>query len=190
MQKAGVRLALASILVCGGCGSSPLPSEGGRTIYDTVHRSITGVDAESRCTTKDTSEGLTFYGRKLARTCRAWNAPRSYHGIFIQEFEGDRFIENAVPALRYVSKRRIWLAFDQKSDASRVPELKAPDGHTKIWHVAFVGRSNHYAGRFGHLGMSDGEVLVDRVISARKLATYDGYLPDGVVTDLNSDNRR
>ncbi|WP_326524519.1 hypothetical protein [Sphingomonas sp.] len=115
------------------------------------------------------------------RQCIGYSAPRVFTGIYLDAFEGQQFIEGAATDPPYIEPdRKIWMnvALLPATDRIRqVQELQADA--TQIWTVEFVGRVSTAPGFFGHMGVYDGEVIADRIISARLLKTVDGYVgPD------------
>ncbi|WP_375285971.1 hypothetical protein [Sphingomonas sp.] len=110
--------------------------------------------------------------------CFKMEAPRRYRGIWVDEFEGQKFIpegtrprewprdepESAgwMDRLEQARLSRIWL------DASRitVDRKSHPRGSKRF--IEFIGRKTLYAGTYGHMGMSGHEIIVDRVISLRE----------------------
>ena len=123
----------------------------------------------------DRAERAGKTGWQASVVCQRYGHPKRYSGIFIEEFEGHQFIENAMPAARYLEPHdRVWFNLEagQGSNAER---LKRNRGTTVIWYVTIVGRRSIGAGTFGHGGIFPAELLVQRVISARRLQQVDGY---------------
>lgn len=150
-----------------------------RGIYDDIARTVTGEDPQRRCYTNrlqpDGTEIRQFAG---SRACYDFLPPRRFSGIYVDEFEGQMFLEGAGEAKRYVIPcRQIWFSVDEQSDVSRWKGFDKSDDLSRVWLVDFIGRATPSApkGQYGHMGVSEGEVLVDRVISARLLGTYEGY---------------
>ncbi|MGI4731684.1 MAG: hypothetical protein ACRYFW_08055 [Janthinobacterium lividum] len=99
----------------------------------------------------------------------------------MDEFEGQLFIENGQAAPRYIEpKRRVWVAFDRKTDGSAIKLIASRRG-TQFWLVDVVGRETDRGGRYGHMGASDATLLVDHVNSATPLQHVDGYAPDSLL---------
>jgi len=107
--------------------------------------------------------------------CFKMEAPRTYRGVWVDEFEGERFIPEGAsppewprsdpksPGWREQAERArlatIWI------DASRVERQSRQQGTRRF--IEFVGRKTMYPGNYGHFGMSGQEIIVDRVISLR-----------------------
>ena len=82
-----------------------------------------------------------------------------WRGIWRNDFEGSQFCPAPVATCEYEGTGdRIW----QTPGA-----LHGKRGG--LYAVGFVGRSTMYRGPYGHLGMSDHEIIVDRPISARMI---------------------
>lgn len=141
---------------------------------------VGGVDPHTRCylPVERTPEGFTVQDSRPDRQCYDWQQARRFRGIFIDEFEGQRFIENAqwAPPLR--PQDDVWLQTDEKTDFAVEPSLKQQIEPTRIWLVDFLGGKTAQPGRYGHMGASPDEVLVDRFISAKLVYEQPGYLPD------------
>jgi hypothetical protein len=105
--------------------------------------------------------------------------PRRFRGVWIDEFEGQQFIlqetnppewprfdRNTPGWAQQIEKAqaaRIWL------DNSRVNLAPFRSGRSAKVLIEFVGRKTKYAGRYGHMGMSGNEIVVDRVISLKSI---------------------
>jgi hypothetical protein len=111
-------------------------------------------------------------GRPLDQ-CYKMEPQRRFRGIWLDQFEGSRFYEGLtnVQQVRAAIEARLkqrersseWLSF-AKEDASTEPSPTA-----RLVSVEFLGRRTAYPGRYGHMGISGSEVLVDRMIAARSL---------------------
>lgn len=154
-----------------------------RATNDWVVRWATGTDPFGRCYERREENGVAVYAFIGSRACYSFEPPREFDGIYVDEFEGQEFIVTKNLRLPVVSPaRNTWLDFDELSD--RGPLTHRPDASTRLWHVRFVGRQTNSSGRYGHKGMSDEVVLVDRVLSAKMLAKTHGYAgPDLVVRE-------
>jgi hypothetical protein len=109
--------------------------------------------------------------------CYRMDPPRRYRGVWIDEFEGQRFIPEGTsppewpelnsnaPDLREQFENArlaaIWL------DTERV-EIPRPSGSDATrYFIEFVGRQTMFPGAYSHLGMSGHEIIVDQVIALR-----------------------
>lgn len=100
--------------------------------------------------------------------CYRMTPPERMRGIWIDEFEGSRFLPGltAAPATDPPGPH-IWL----EMDAHPVPALpEERRGQGRVVLLDFIGRRTLYPGNYGHLGMSEHEVVVQRLISAREIA--------------------
>jgi hypothetical protein len=109
--------------------------------------------------------------------CYKMEAPRRYRGVWVDEFEGQRFIpEGTSPPEwpRTDPKSAGWSEQFERArlatiwfDASRVTVDQKFRQRGVRRFIEFIGRKTMYPGAYGHLGMSGQEVIVDRVISLR-----------------------
>ena len=151
----------------------------------------------TRCAEVDVGRGCYRYNGRLIREypctypiqtnvigslptdqCYKMEMSRRYRGVWVDEFEGQRFIPegNSPPEWprtdpkspgwkeRFEQARlaTIWL------NTSRVTFGQKPRQRGGEWFIEFFGRKTLYAGAYGHFGMSGQEIIVDRVISLRK----------------------
>ncbi len=97
--------------------------------------------------------------------CVQMTEPQIWTGIWRDEFEGSQFC--AAPATRCAfdsQAERVWLA---QRDKSFKGGQRPYDG--SLYAVEFLGRRTKYPGSYGHLGVSQHEIIVDRMLSIRKL---------------------
>lgn len=124
--------------------------------------------SQDRCystVTEGGARGKSYIGD---RACIDFAPARQITGIWIDEFEGSAFYEGA-KNLDDVRKRedRVWLTIDKKS---AVPAKFKRMGSMQAYRLTFVGRFARDMKRkpiegYGHFGMSNGLVLVDRLLS-------------------------
>ncbi len=183
MRMRVVALCVTTLFLASCSDTVSQPPKWSRSAYDWAYERLTGKASHWGCETVEN----TAYGPVLSSTpnreCYEYAAPRRTWGIYIQEFEGDRFLENAKPAKRYAPTDDVWLSFDRQSDLSRTPQLNRNPGQSTIWAVDFVGRKTAKPARYGygHMGMSDADVIVDTMLAARRLAVFPGYVPESVL---------
>lgn len=156
--------------------------------FDKFTYAVTGFDLESRCANlrqyhdkSDDFEVIEFVG---SRACYNFHEPRVFKGIYIDEFEGQRFIEGAMPSARYAPKDKVWLEIDEKSDLSAARQIVSRKKKgTGIWLIEFEGQKaiQTRGGGFGHFGMSEDLVIVDKVLSAQLVYEQPGYLSEDVL---------
>jgi len=105
------------------------------------------------------------------RVCVDLTPPRTFVGVWIDEFEGSRFVEGArswADAQR--DRRTVWL--NPHDPLKRGKVSFGPRGHA--YRVTFVGRQARDGNRkplegYGHFGMGQGLVVVDEFLSAEDL---------------------
>lgn len=111
--------------------------------------------------------------------CFKMEKPRRYKGIWIDEFEGQAFIPEGTAApewpvtdpsspgwreqLERARAATIWL------NVARVKLRHSADEGGRKMFIDFIGRKTMYPGWYGHMGMSGSEIIVDRVISLKRL---------------------
>lgn len=114
------------------------------------------------------------------RVCRLFHAPRVYEGVWIDEFEGSRFVEGAhgydEARRRPVSDTTVyWLAIDEKSDIAKL----VPRRYGTAYRVRLIAqemrpereRTRFSLPGFGHMGMWHRSVLLNDVRSAEVIRT-------------------
>jgi hypothetical protein len=94
--------------------------------------------------------------------CFEMTKPQRWKGIWRNEFEGSNFCPGATTECQYTQANN-WLEFPQ-----RLPE-HALQGRGGEYAIDFIGRRTLYRGKHGHMGMSDYEFVVDRVISLKEV---------------------
>lgn len=85
--------------------------------------------------------------------------PKRWSGLWRNQFEGSRFcpapVRECAPDTPGVG---IWLSWD-----------KGPDPSGGLYRVEFIGRRTAYPGRYGHLGVAEHEMIVDRMLAISEL---------------------
>ena len=182
---------LAAALLIPGCGDIPLPPKSVRAAYDLMSQAVSGKASFTRCWTSERlPDGSSVKGMDEPRNCYHYGPSRRIRGVYIDEFEGQRFLENASAGLPLVATDKVWLDLDQHSNLERTPKLARHGDGTTIWLVDLIGRKTEAPkGGYGHMGGSDAEVLVDTMISAQPVAQFPGYVPDTLFSrTTSSDN--
>ena len=112
--------------------------------------------------------------------CFKMEPPRRYRGVWIDEFESQRFIPEGTPAPEWPDgdlKSSEWRKQAGRAIAATIwlDVERAKLGHK--WQqggrrvfLEFVGRKTLYPGNYGHMGMSGQAIIVDTVISQRECA--------------------
>lgn len=96
--------------------------------------------------------------------CFKMTEPRRWRGLWRNDFEGSKFCPApSRECSNEAAGNDIWLTFPDEMPQT---ELE-PRG--ELYAIEFVGRRTMHRGLFGHLGMSDHQMIVDRVISMREI---------------------
>lgn len=107
--------------------------------------------------------------------------PRRYTGVWLYEFEGSMFLEGATapPLVRPDYANTAWLDFDPNKieSSTRYTDHDEKRGCYLLsaFRVDFIGRKRKYPYGAGHLGLWPNEVIVDEMISFRKLDAPECY---------------
>ena len=102
-----------------------------------------------------------------AEQCFELAPARRWRGLWRDDFEGSRFCPEPVDECDYkTSGDIIWLSSSERLKAARALPQRGEGG---LFEVEFVGRLTAQRGYYGHFGMSDYEIVVDRLISIRRL---------------------
>lgn len=107
--------------------------------------------------------------------CFAFGPPKRMRGLWRTYFEGSLFCpepartcepskEGKGPEGYFVND--IWL---HVADPIWKARNDAHDFETSLYAVDFIGRRNERPGFFGHMGLSRNEVIVDRMIAAKRM---------------------
>jgi hypothetical protein len=122
----------------------------------------TGIGLPGRpypCTRKQrTAHGSTELVSLPTERCVRMLPPQRWRGLWRDMFEGSQFCPS--PAKACPSGKagdRIWLTGGH------------PSNEGGLYAITFIGRRTAYRGPYGHLGFSDQEIVVDRLISKRLL---------------------
>jgi hypothetical protein len=121
------------------------------------------------CTTE--KDGIIEYD--FTPNCIRYDAPREFTGIWLYEFEGSTFLENAreIPAKRPPYRDTAWLDYDP----SKIEPAADYNGSDKdrncypihAFKIRFIGQRNPNGG--GHLGLWNSEIVVEHMLSAEPL---------------------
>ena len=94
--------------------------------------------------------------------CFEMTPRQRWSGLWRDEFEGSRFCPApASKCLHHTPGDKIWLSFKDEQS------LKRSQGG--LYTVEFEGRRTLRRGHHGHLGMSNHEMIVDRLISIKEI---------------------
>jgi hypothetical protein len=97
--------------------------------------------------------------------CLKYDGPKRIRGLWRNDFEGSQFCEAPATQCSFdMPGPRTWL----DARVSFPTEFKRRD-LGGLYAVDFIGRSSQYRGNYGHVGVFDKEVIVDRIISIREI---------------------
>lgn len=140
-----------------GIGDQPPPEAFLDPIDQQIARTGIGVPGRPSPCTKETPSGAyKLVVRAPTDKCVRMEQPTRWKGLWRAAFEGSQFCpEPATSCGKKVEGDRIWL--------TRGPRKGGYE--SELYRIEFVGRKTKYKGSYGHFGMYDQEIIVDRVIS-------------------------
>lgn len=148
---------VVSVAACGPAKAQP-PEAYISPVDQQIAKSGQGVPGRPYpCALERTERGLAIIESVPTDQCVRMEPPKEWRGLWRNDFEGSQFC--ATPAS----------TCDFDSEADRVWLTSGPM-HGKrggLYEVRFVGRRTMFRGIYGHMGMSDYEIIVDRPISVR-----------------------
>jgi hypothetical protein len=158
-------LVLAAVLFTAGCKQQP-------------HRQPKFSDAELQAIragapgmTEDCLTKLKWGGTEALppkeEYCFKFTPPRRMHGLWRNSFEGSEYCDDSAgkcpdAKVEKDPKSFTWFALQLLPGWKDTP----PGG---LYKVDFIGRRSVGAGMFGHFGMSQNEVIVDRLLSIEEV---------------------
>jgi hypothetical protein len=121
------------------------------------------------CSVKEKSKFGVAYASIPLDQCYKMDAPRRWRGVWRNDFEGSQFCPGGSASCGYesVAERKgpiAWLDF-----AGPLPAELKPRRGGGLYSIDFIGRRTKYRGFYGHAGMSDEAIIVDRIISMEEL---------------------
>jgi hypothetical protein len=127
-----------------------------------------GIPWSFPCTKTVKENGYTIGTSLPDDQCVKFNLPKRFQGLWRNDFEGSMFCVAPAKQCPYSpenSEERhfTWLEMQFHLPGS---EDTPPGG---LYAIDFVGRQSEYPGVYGHMGMSDQEVIVDRLISIKEV---------------------
>ena len=118
------------------------------------------------CVDAAKKDGIVSLPRDV-RECFAMDDSKLWAGLWLDEFEGSRFC--AEPSDRCTSNTNgqgVWLTFaDEIKDTAR-PDRYATD---ELYEIEFIGRLTSETGSFGHMGLSQKEIVVEELIRIERV---------------------
>jgi len=110
------------------------------------------------CTRKMHDKNLgDYYESTPLDECVKFDPSRKWQGVWRNEFEGSRFCP--APARK--------CSFSSPGDRIWLDVRKSPD--QTLYAVDFIGRRTAVKGAYGHMGVFDYELIVDRMISIKQI---------------------
>lgn len=107
--------------------------------------------------------------------CYKMEKQRKYRGVWIDAFEGQRFIRADVSFPDQAGNNPEILAWLKNAERTAASRVWLDVSRTSLTHdfsdggrkmlIEFIGRKTKYAGPSGHMGVFDHTMIVDRVIS-------------------------
>jgi hypothetical protein len=169
-QVNGIRIITASWLAMSltGCSSEALPYR------NPLDRLMVGLRLNElgyhACGHSVVEGGIEVIEPIPAEQCYRFGPRMRMRGLWLCEFEGSEFVQNAVepPDSSTFYPNGTWLAWTQRAGIPCRPYYPYPKEPT-VFAIDFVGRLSAYPGRYGHLGGSRNLVLVDKLLSIRRL---------------------
>ena len=119
----------------------------------------TGVGIPGRpspCVREKTAEWGTYGTDVPTDQCVKMLPTKRWRGIWRNEFEGQLFCADPCDPKADL----VWIT-DRTGNRQRQKE--------GIYRIEFEGRRTMYRGSYGHFGLADHEIIVDRMISVRRL---------------------
>lgn len=117
------------------------------------------LDYVTPCTREKTVDGYKVSETLPTDQCVHMEPARVWRGQWLNQYEHTVFCAtDAGQSECPEPKERTWL-------------IGAIDGESgQRYRVSFVGRKTRYPGGYGHFGLYDSEIIVDRVISIEKIS--------------------
>lgn len=125
------------------------------------------------CASLQKQDGIDVVVGVPVDQCYKMLPPQRFRGIWLDEFEGSRFFEGSrdANAVKAEVRRRLgtaegyeWLDWSGPNGNS-IPQPTTQN--SRMVAIDFIGRRTAYPGRYGHMGVSRSEIVVDRIIAAR-----------------------
>jgi hypothetical protein len=121
----------------------------------------TGVGVPGRpfpCSYEEVQDGVRVITSQPTDLCVKMLPQQHWRGLWRNDFEGSRFCPEPAKRCSFDAPgERIWL--------SKTPGR--PQGG--LYQLDFIGRKTMYRGPYGHMGVFDEEITIDRVLSMKEL---------------------
>lgn len=103
--------------------------------------------------------------------CYRYDPPRLFDGLWHNAFEGSSFHEGSNNGPSFADMRHeretVWLSVPDPLRKQWNFEEKRP--FYSEWRISFIGRKTSFKGHYGHMGSSDRDITVERIISAQEI---------------------
>lgn len=163
-MRSAILVAAAALL--GSCNYEPLDAY--RDVQDRIEAAV-GIPLLGRGPCFRAMDDDKFESTKsITEICYKLTQQGRWRGLWRNDFEGSRFC--AAPATRCshdTPGERVWLQYSFGVTDTRPRKWKVPPGG--LYEVLFIGRRTAVKGHYGHMGASDHELIVDRMLSVREL---------------------
>jgi len=111
------------------------------------------------CGREEIENGVKMVIGQPTDQCFRMLPAQRWRGLWRNDFEGSQFCPEPATTCGFDTPGdRIWLSFRPERRMDR-----------KLYRVEFVGRRTMYKGAYGHMGASDHEIIVDRMIAVREV---------------------
>lgn len=161
------------ILACSACGeqAQTTPARAYQRWQDrvVVATRLPVFGAKPVCATQWVSDENGGYWDELPiDQCVKFDAPLRMHGLWRNDFEGSQLCPAPATDCSFNTPgERIWLDYALPLPGTEPKRFTVQPGG--LYAVQFVGRQTKYKGSYGHMGVFDHQVIVDRMISIREL---------------------
>ena len=128
------------------------------------------------CTYVEVVDGLRVITGPGVEHCYLFDPPERIRGVWMPGLEASEFLPDAASAPKLWTpwdedRDTTWLQVDWPSIESRLPPPVEVEGEadTAAYLIEFIGRRASYPDRYGHGGLADRLIILDRLISARAI---------------------
>ncbi|MBQ95187.1 MAG: hypothetical protein CL510_05060 [Actinobacteria bacterium] len=146
-------------------GCAPQSAQQSEEDIALLRESLPGIN--QKCIDKFRAEGVIAIPQDV-RECFPMEERKRWSGLWLNEFEGSRFCsEPAEQCNFYTEGPRVWLTFAEEIGEDKRPDRYATD---ELYEIEFFGRQTSQSGAFGHMGSSDKEIVVEKLIRLERMS--------------------
>ncbi|WP_375286260.1 hypothetical protein [Sphingomonas sp.] len=157
MRKIFTTLATAIVALWSVSACSPNSTEAAERKADHIRSFYPGMTRQCFERLRNGDESLFLSGTDK---CFKMTPTQRWQGIWLDEFEGQHFCAAPAKTCEFSeSVPRTWLTFTD----GLLPSRRKASG--REYDIIFIGRRTLLPGKHGHMGVSDHEMIVDRIIS-------------------------